>query len=210
MIEKNPLNRKIQGGPLTPVFLAGLGDIVELTEDGELWVTETERENDVGVVYIENTIAASKYVLMVDLDNENWPHRLQGEPTNRVDITNLFVNIDAAVNGAGRFRLGIITRIDGVNADITYFCDFPFIATTTQLSVNFKGTPSQVKTDLVAGVPQHILSNSVETNVAGVNTGTALGSPDGNVNPGLGDIILKLEQSAGNYNIYTFMFYHTH
>ena len=209
--------KKVTGGSLVPSYIFdGEANIlqkllgVNVTEDGEIWITETERENDVGVIYVESTIAASKYVLMIDLNGDDWPHRLQGQAINRADITGAFINIDAAVNGAGRFKLGVITRIDSINADITYFCDFPFIATTTQLSVVFRGTPLQVKADLSGGILQHILSNSKETAVGALNTVTALSSPNGNVAPGLGDIVLKLEQSAGNYNIYSFLFYHTH
>lgn len=197
--------------PSDPVRIKKGGQYeANVTDDGEIWTTVTERENDVGVVYVEDAIAASKYVLLVDLDNATWPHRLQGQQINRADISSMIVAIDAIVNGEGRFRLGVITRINGVNADITYFSDFPFIATTTQLIANFRGTPSQVKTDLLDGTPQHILSNSEETNVVALNTATPISSPNGNVAPGLGDIVLKLEQSAGSYNVYTFLFYHTH
>ena len=196
--------------PTTPVRITRENRVAQITDDGELWTTQTERETDVFAVYVEDAIAASKYVLMVDNDGALWPHIKQQQELGRIDITKLFVTIDAAVNGNGRFRLGVITRIDAVNADIRYFLDFPFLATTTQLTLQFSGTPSQVKTDFENGLLSHGITNSYETNVAGLNTGTGLDSPDGSVAPGLGDIVLKLEQSAGNYNVFAFMFYHSH
>jgi hypothetical protein len=48
-----------------------------MTEDGEMWSTVTERENDVFSQYSESGIAATKYIVLIDKDNVSFPHILQ-------------------------------------------------------------------------------------------------------------------------------------
>jgi hypothetical protein len=188
----------------------------ELTNDGELWTTVTERENDVFSQYAEASVAASKYVIMVDKDNVAFPHLLQGQGQNRIDVTSIYVALDAAVNTSGTLRIGVIRRIDGTDADIWYIAGIPFLATTTQFILSLRGVPSQVKLDI--GGPSgtqllHGITNSEETSIAGVNTVTALDSPAGvaTVIPAIGDVIAKLEHvSGGAFNIGLFTFYHGH
>jgi hypothetical protein len=123
------------------------------------------------------------------------------------------VALDAAVNTNGIFSIGVISRIDGTNADIWYMLGIPFLATTNQFVVSLRGVPSQVKLDLVGGVLQHGITNNRETDVAAVNTATLLDSPLGasTVTPAVGDVIAKLTHSAGgSFNIGMFIFYHGH
>jgi hypothetical protein len=183
------------------------------TPDGEMWVTSTERETDVFSQYSENAIAATKYIILVDKDNAAFPHKIQNQPHSRIDVTSLYVALDAAVNTNGIFSIGVISRIDGTNADIWYMLGIPFLATTNQFVVSLRGVPSQVKLDLVGGVLQHGITNNRETDVAAVNTATLLDSPLGasTVTPAVGDVIAKLTHSAGgSFNIGMFIFYHGH
>lgn len=211
--------RKVQGGVPSVVFVVG-GTVqtverdARFTEDGELWVTETERENDVWVCYSEQGINATKYVLMADLDGAQFPHKIQNEPENRLDLTSIYVALDIGVNSDGILHFGIISRVDGTNGDIWYFFNAPFEAGNAAMSNVFalRGVPSQVKADMVNGVLQHGLTNARETNVAAVNTGTALDSPAGaaSVAPGVGDYIVKAERTSGSFNATIGTFYHSH
>jgi hypothetical protein len=183
------------------------------TEDGELWTTVTEREDDVFSQYSEVGVGASKYVIMVDKDHASFPHILQEQPINRIDVTSLYIALDAAVNTNGVLRIGVVRRIDGTDADIWYVMGIPFLATTNQFIVSLRGVPSQVKFDLNGTQLLHGITNSEETNVAAVNTLTTLDSPLGvnTVIPDVGDVIAKLEHvSGGSFNIGMFIFYHGH
>lgn len=187
--------------------------VARRTEDGEVWVTSTERENDVFSQYSETAIAATKYIILVDKDNAAFPHKIQGQPENRIDVTSLYVALDAAVNTNGIFSIGVINRIDGINADIWYVMGVPFLATTNQFVVSLRGVPSQVKLDLVGTQLQHGITNNQETNVAAVNTATTLDSPLGSstITPAVGDVVAKLTHTSGGaFNIGMFIFYHGH
>jgi hypothetical protein len=187
--------------------------IGKVTEDDEMWTTVTERENDVAASYRE-IVSATKYYIHVDLDGDDFPHVIQGQSTNRLDITSLYIALDLAANSKGALQFGVITRVDGTNADISYFFDAPFISGAAEgtLLYSLRGVPSQVKSDLMDGVPQHWISNIAESDVVAVNTGVALDSPKGagTVTPGVGDLIVKAEVGAGSYAFTLGAFYHGH
>lgn len=207
--------RLVRAGALIPISIIdpSSGFPAAITDAGEIWTTVTERENDVFSQYGESGLAATKYAIMVDKDNPSFPHLLQGQSIGRIDITIVFLVVDAAINTNGILNLGVITRIDGTDADIAYLLGIPFLATTTQFVASFRGTPSQAKMDCLNGVLQHGVTNNREANVAAVNTGTTLDSPIGanTVLPAVGDIILKMQHvSGGSYNAGVFIFYHSH
>jgi len=187
--------------------------VANMTEDGELWITETERENNVFIVYGQSGLNTDTYIALIDIDNPLFPHRIQGQDTNRIDITNVYLTLDVAANTAAEIRYGLISRIDGTDADIWYFSGLPFVVGAQQedRTLIFNFPPSQLKADLVGGVLQHGLTNLQETNVAAVNTVTALDSPlgVGTVIPGVGDIIVKYDHTSGSSNFATFVFYHS-
>jgi hypothetical protein len=187
-----------------------------ITEDGEAWSTVTERESDVFSQYSETAIAATKYIVLIDVDNVAFPHIIQGQGQNRIDITSLYVALDAATNTNGILNIGVISRIDGTDADMWYMLGVPFLATTTQFVLSLRGVPSQVKLDLggASGTQLlHGITNNEETSIAAVNTATLLDSPQGSasVTPDVGDVICKLQHvSGGAFNVGLFVFYHGH
>lgn len=205
------LTRKVQGGPLTPIYIAN----AQVTEDGELWTTETERENDVFAVYSETGVAATKYICLVDLDNSLWPHMKSGQQANRVDITSIYYASELSVSASFSYQYGVVSRVDGTNADIWYFTGITQLTGTNQEDriISLRGVPSQVKLDINgSGQLRHGITNIRETDVAAVNTGVSLDSPAGagTVVPAVGDVVLKLSRTSGTVNFATFLFYHTH
>jgi hypothetical protein len=187
--------------------------VATITEDGEIWTTATERENDVFTQYAEIGIAATKYIVMIAKGNVSFPHLLQGQENSRIDITSAYIALDAAVNSKGIIRIGVVRRIDGTDADIWYVTGIPFLATTNQFIVSLRGVPSQVKLDLAGTQLLHGVTNSEETSVAAVNAVTLLDSPLGASTciPAVGDVIAKLEYTSGGaFNIGLFLFYHGH
>jgi len=183
--------------------------VPKITEDGEFWITETERENDVWVQY-SAAFSSTTYIILVSKNNGAFPHKLQGQNGERIDVTSTYYGLDLAANSAGTIKFGVISRIDGTDADIEYFFGVPFLSGVSKevLVQQLRGVPSQVKLDLIGSVLQHGITNTNEINVAGVNTVTTLDSPAGNILPGKGDIIIKYEHSSGSSNFGIFMFYH--
>jgi hypothetical protein len=142
-----------------------------------------------------------------------FPIFCRKQEQNRLDITSLYIALDAATNTNGVLNIGVIRRIDGTDADMWYMLGVPFLATTTQFVMSLRGVPSQVKLDLNGTQLLHGITNNEETSVAAVNTGTLLDSPLGaaSVIPAVGDVVCKLEHvSGGAFNIGLFAFYHGH
>lgn len=182
----------------------------KFTADGEIWATETERENDVWAQYA-GSYAVDTYVIIISKDNIAFPHKLQGQNGDRIDVTSIYYAIDLAASTRATLKFGVITRIDGTNADIRYFGGVPFLSGVTQetLVQPLRGVPSQVKLDFDNnGILQHGVTNDVETDVGAINTGLTLASPVGVITPGLGDVILKYEHVAGSSDVAVFVFYH--
>ena len=171
---------------------------MQVSESGELMTSVTERERAKMVSYANSSISATKYVALVDLsDTTNFPHT----QTGRIDFTYWKIAIDRGNTSVGFVRIGVISRIDGTDADIHYLFNVPFDKSDTRriLSINNIGS-GQMKFGIDGGVLQDGITNSADTSLAAVNTGVTLDSPRGTstVTPAVGDIILKLEHSSGN------------
>lgn len=193
-----------------PVVLCNTSGIpAAITEDGELWGTRTETENDVWASFI-GTLSASFYGIMVSKDNSDFPHKKLGQDGERLDITNIYFILDIGAGASGTIRMGIIRRIDGTDADIDYFMYLPFEGGVAKSLViqQLNGGSSQLKTDISNGGLLHGITNNSELNVAAVNTVTLLPSPGGNIIPGLGDLAFKYEHGGGTTNVNLFVFYH--
>ena len=177
---------------------------VRVTSDGEMAVTSTERERNVLVHYQNPAIAATEYSILVDLsDTTNFPH----DTTGRIDISWMKVDVEkSATNVIGEVEIGLITRIDGTDADIDYLYGVQFLKgseTIIQEVMNYQ--PSQLK--FAAG---RYITNVSETNVTAVNTGASLDSANGSIAPALGDVVIKqLYTSGGNYDLDIELLYHS-
>jgi len=175
-----------------------------VTSDGEVAVTSTERERNVLVHYQNAAVAATEYSILVDLsDTTGFPH----DTTGRIDISWMKIDIEkSAANVIGEVEIGLITRIDGTDADISYLTGLQFLkGTSTNLSEITNYQPSQLK--FLAG---RFITNVTETNVVAVNTGVTLDSANGAITPGLGDVIIKQAYtSGGNYDFDIEVMYHS-
>lgn len=192
-------------------LLASTGDNLfpsSASEDGELLITEAERERDVFVSYMFTAVSADSYAILVDLsDTTNFPH----DRTGRVDVTNSYILVDRDANAVGAARFGVITRINGTNADIAYVAGVTFEKSAERFIVrDRKYSPSQLKCGVEDGALNRILTSTVETNIAAINTATPLDSALGTatVTPAVGDIIMKCTRSAGTFGASFAIFYH--
>lgn len=181
-----------------------------VSDDGELIVTSTEKEFDTRIVIETTGISSTSYCIGVDLsDTTNFLH---DNSTGRIDITDLKVVVERGSTSVGYIKIGVITRIDGTDADIEYAFVVPFTKSDVRrvLSLN-KFSPSQMKFGYSGGSPTKFLTNVSET-TASVNTGVTLDSVRGasTVTPAVGDIILKHEHTSGNaWDSVVEFFYHS-
>lgn len=183
------------------------------TPEGEEFITETERENDVFIQYTATLDTDDTYAVLISKENALFPHNIQQQGGDRIDITSAYYSATMAINTDAIIKIGVITHIDNTNADIKYFSGLPFLTGGAKGTIvdSLRGTPSQVKCDFdSSGILQHGLTNLEETDVTAVNTGVSFGSPAGSISPGLGDIVLKYEETSAGSSIdfSIFLFYH--
>lgn len=168
------------------------------TTDGEILVTETERERNKLSRYSLSSVGSTKYVVLVDLsDITNWPHT----STGRIDISFIGVTVDRAANSVGSVRIGVVTRVDATNGDLSYFFEVNFTnAADTFISRSENYAPSQIKCGVSAGgVTTAIVGNDKLTNSTAIQTDVALDSFRGatTVSPAVGDIIGEFTYTSG-------------
>lgn len=167
--------------------------------DGEVLITETERERNVFSAYGPGAITSdgTTWACLVDLsDTSNWPH----DRTGRIDISIINMQVDKTTNCTGSVSLGVITRVDATNADVTLFAGISFNnASETHLEVSRNFAPSQLKCGVSGGVATRIVTTAKLTNDTGIQTDVAMASHRGagTVTPAVGDIVVRFIKTAG-------------
>lgn len=152
-------------------------------------------------------IVAGGFAILVDLsDTTNFPHDIVGG----IYASGVYLSVDRDNTATGDLFLGVITRIDGASADISYLQGFHFE----------KANDQSVFRDRVYG-PDNLLSFEVsggqlvgsitgaKLTTTSVNTGVTLASPRGaaTVVPAVGDIIVGWRHTAGEYSFAASMQY---
>ena len=181
------------------------------SSDGELFTTSSESDANVRAVLVRQSISATAYAALIDLsDTTNFPH----ENTARIDLSWLKVVLELASNSVGTVKLGVITRVDGTNGDVSWLFVVPFTKSGTRriLSIN-NFAPSQLKLGVTGGALDYAVTNDTSTNVAAINTGTTLDSPRGTstVTPAVGDVVIGYTHTSGSaWDATVSCFYHSH
>lgn len=205
--DANPVPMKIRGDEF---FTGATKYDAKVTEDGELATTVTERERNVYAVIHNDAVGTGNtdYIL-VDLDDTtNFPHA----DTSRIDISavNIHLSQDSG-NPDGEVIIGVITRIDGTDADITWGFVIDFnLPSNTNIREDFNFAPSQLKFETSAGATTRIISNYQSLNDATINTGVSMDSPRGTstVTPAVGDVVLRITNNAGQVRMFCGVMYH--
>jgi len=144
------------------------------SDDNELLVTVTERERNLFAAVAVQDVTASGFRWLIDLSAQ--------DRVGRVDLTNVYISVDRDSTATGRVRIGVITRVDGTNADVVYFQGVNFAKSDDRTILRDRNfSPSQIKCGVVAGETTRIKSVK-ETSIAG---------------------------SAGSYNFAVSTFYHS-
>lgn len=167
------------------------------SDDGELWTTNTERENNVRASFVQTGIQASSWAILIDLsDTVNFPH----DETGAAHVSLISLQVDRGNTSVGLVQVGVVTRVDGINGDVTSFAAVRFengSPTNVIRDINF--APSQVKCGVVAGATTHMVSNSKLLNDTGLQTDIAIPTATGGTAfPAVGDVVVKYTHTSGS------------
>jgi hypothetical protein len=161
----------------------------------------SEGTGDVRVTYRANAVSAPKWVLMVDLsDVVNWPHK----QSDWVEVGLITMSVDRSANAVGAVEIGVVTRIDGTNADVTLVFAVLFDhAADRSIVRDVSFFPARIKFKVEEnGSTPFMLGGSRLLNETGLQTDVPIASPRGvDVAPGVGDIVVRFDhKSGGAYN----------
>ena len=158
------------------------------TKNGELYITETEREYNV-YIRSHDSFASTSRRLFIDLsDNTNYKH----SGTTRVDISTIEMSADRSnTNFDFVYRLGIISELTASDGKIKWIHQLTSeLSSETHFDHQINYSPSQVKTD-------RIITNDEET-VTWIGTTTMLPNIFGtNVTVAVGDIVQEFQIITG-------------
>lgn len=178
-----------------------------ITSDGEIFVTESERERNLMFGLSVADISAAGHRLLVDLsDTTSYPHN----STGRIDFSAIYLQVDRDSTATGRIRVGVITAINGTDATVVYFNGIAFEKSDDRhIQRDRNYAPSQLKTSVVGGVADRIAIPPI-AGITAINTGVTLNDIYGNAKtPAVGDIIFTYERVAGTFNATVSGFYHS-
>lgn len=182
---------------------------VSTTSANELLTNTLASNRTSRSLYSISGVSANTYALLVDLnDTTNYPH----SQTNYLNIDTFSCSVSFSSNTAqARVKIGVITRIDGVNADISFLISkIPSVQSANDsilLHENYQ--PSSIQCNVNSGILVGSVTNDKSTNDTNINTGITLSSPTGNVTPAVGDIIIFFGYVADQYDATVSIIYHS-
>lgn len=157
---------------------------------------KSDRDEPAFMAYDSGAVSATTYALFVDLsDNVNFPHA----DTGRIDLYSSFLYVDRSSTATGAVRIGVITRIDGLNADISYVQGVGFKNASDRIIERDRQFVVPLKLGQSGGELTRVATSFKSVNVAAVNTATALPTSKGTAFPALGDVVIQMECTAGSY-----------
>lgn len=183
---------------------AGLFLNAGITDDSEL-LTNTKASNRQTRALYSSSSTADTYALLVDLSAEPY--------NNLVGLDNIGITCNLSANNSNcNIKIGVITRIDGTDADISYLISLPFSVTNANNFISYINNfqPSSCKFEVSGGSLIDAYTNDTQTAVTSVNTGITLPSArDINITPDVGDIIIYFDHTGANFNSVISAIYHT-
>jgi hypothetical protein len=205
--DANPVPMKIRGDE----FFAGATKYdAKVTEDGELATTVTERERNVYAIVHNDAVGAGNtdYILVDRDDTVNFPH----DDVSRIDLSTVNVHLShSGGNPDGEMLLGVITRVNVTDADVTWAFVLDFnLPSNTDVREDFNFAPSQLKFEVTAGSTTRIISNYSDVADTTINTATLMDSPRGvaTVTPDVGDVVLRIINGSGTLKAFCGVMYH--
>lgn len=159
--------------------------------------SQSDRDDPVFAAYSAQDVTATSYAILIDLDDRSgFPHSEIG----RIDLYASFLFVDRSSTATGSVQVGVITRVDGTNADISYVQGVSFDNASDRVISRDRLFTHPLILGQSGGALTRVASGFKETNVTAVNTGLPLPTPIGTANPAVGDVIVKFLHSAGTYD----------
>lgn len=174
-----------------------------ITDDGELFTNTLASDRQTQATYAAGTLTGKTYVVLVDLSAQI--------NTGHASLDNIAITCNFTTNNSSStIKIGVITRVDGTNADISYLITAPFSAANANTFLSYINNfqPSAARFEVDSGVLVRAFTNDTET-TTGVNTGATLASPNGVVTPAVGDIVISFGHTGNDYNANVSCVYHT-
>lgn len=197
--------------PVTMCGVTEAGDpkAIMASEDGEAWITDKEREGNVSVLLSTTVSTAQTYWYgLVDLsDTTNWPHDI----STNIHISDIYFHVDKVATAFGEFSIGVITRVDGTDADVSFVYVSSFTQNDTLSSVEIINlSPSQIKLNVESGAMSKFKTTKVDLAVSAINTGGGdLSFGSDTFTPAVGDLVAKLVKTGqGDMTITASVTYH--
>lgn len=159
-------------------------------------------------VHYENaTVTTSTQIIFIDLsDTVNYPHERTGSVGISKITTSFISNLGAANISSGTIQLGVVTYVGNSTGTVKWFATYPYF-TTSSATVSYNDFLAPIYTRSAVrpiansdGTTPYFASNNT-TSGSSIYTSTLTVLPTslgGNVNPGLGDIILNLNIGTGS------------
>lgn len=168
------------------------------TEGDYIPLVISQRDEPKFIAYSGTSISTTTYAMIVDLsDVSAFPHN----DTGRIDLYSTFILVDKASNTAGSVRLGVITRIDGTDADVSLVQGVSFSNTSERSISRDRIFTHPLRLGQSGGELTSVLTGFKLENIAAINTGTTLSSPAGTRTPALGDVVIQFSHTSGGaYN----------
>ena len=170
--------------------------LLTVTGSGLFPFVISERDEPVYVPLLFSGITSTQYFGLVDLsDRDTFPHSEVG----RIDLHATYFQVDRDTSGAGSVRLGVITRIDGTDADIAYVAGVTFEKSSDRRLNRDRDFRHPIKLGQSGGALTKALAVVVENDV-NINTSGTVTGPNGITwTPAVGDLIVRCERTAGAY-----------
>lgn len=184
---------------------------IAATTDDELLTNTLASSRKSRAVYSEDGIISDTYIMMIPLDGNSgeYPH----SQFNSIDIDSFSTSVSfPSANAKAVVKLGVITRIDAVDSDISWLISEIVGTHSANISQNIHQNyqPSSIVFKQSGGIPVGAVSNDVDKGLIDVNTSLTLNSSsDNSITPALGDVILKLSYFADSYDAKVSVLYHS-
>jgi len=168
--------------------------IVEVDSD-----PHSRREVDIySATFVKTGVTADTFFMLVDLNGASYPHTAG----TKLSLVGSFGRaFKSSAGSKWAVNVGVITRIDGTDADITYFSvSSVFLRDTSKLSTESQAVVLDfpVSFEISGGALTRGVSNFHDNPVAAVNTGITLEDPNGDTpTPAVGDIVVRAELVSG-------------
>lgn len=140
------------------------------------------------------TVSSTGWKMLVDLsDRATFPHHFTG----RIDISSAFFFVDKGANTVGVVQLGVITRVDGTDADVEFIQGINFSGSSDRTIVRDRIFATPLRCGQSGGSLTDAATGFVETGITAINTGTTLATPLGTATPAVGDLVVKYGYTSG-------------